>query len=248
MDQIHQDAIHIMLASFQRLESQLPPPKMTNIHRARAFRYSIKSIEQAIIQKLARFISGLQACSLLLDAGFVQELGVIQRTLDDFGEDIKFLVIARTNDRVTPLHEQFLKDFYMEEFDESTSKPTEFPKRSMVKREKIRAYCARILLPKSDPFTSQAVATKVSKAYSGFVHGASPHIMDMYGGRPPRFHISGLLGTPLILDHQQDLLNYYYRGFLACIATAKAFGDRETLDQLNMAMAQYVKSSGVQFK
>ena len=31
----------------------------------------------------------------------------------------------------------------------------------------------------------------LTKAYSGFIHAASPHIMDMCGGVPPRFDING---------------------------------------------------------
>ena len=37
-----------------------------------------------------------------------------------------------------------------------------------------------------DPSRGIGVARTVSKAYSGYVHAASPQIMDMYDGDPPR--------------------------------------------------------------
>lgn len=47
-----------------------------------------------MLQKFARLISGLHSLRLLLGSGFLQEMGVIQRTLDDFEEDILFYDIG----------------------------------------------------------------------------------------------------------------------------------------------------------
>jgi hypothetical protein len=243
MDELFKESLKVMLRAFSRLESQIEPPKFVSINEHQVFRYSEKSIEQAIIQKLARILSGLQAAWALLVNGFVQEQGVIQRTLDEFYEDVQFLAIARTNDTLTKLHQEYLDAFYMEEFDEHAASPTSYPKRPMVSREKIRAYCSRILSVK-DPSTPTALGTKLSKAYSGFVHGASPHIMDMYGGDPPRFHTTGLLGTPLIPLHHDDLRNYFYRALLAFGAGAKAFGDKELFDSLALQITDFEKFYG----
>ena len=55
-----------------------------------------------LIQKLARVITGLRGAAALLDQGLVQEQGVIERTLDEIGEDIAFLApLAITNDSIT---------------------------------------------------------------------------------------------------------------------------------------------------
>ena len=81
----------------------------------------------------------------MLDHGFVQEQGAIQRTLDEIGEDIVFLAAALTNDRITPLHVRYLNSFYEEEFDAQTGKPKLRRKRDMVPRDKIQAYVHRVL-------------------------------------------------------------------------------------------------------
>lgn len=248
MDPLFLQTIKEMGRAFQRLERQISPPELVTIGGNAVFRYSIQSIEQAIVQKLARLLSGLQAASCLLENGFVQEQGAIQRTLDEFCEDINFLAISRTNNILTELHQQFLNDFYMEEFDQTTSSPTSYPKRPMVKREKIRAYINRVLKPDNDPHTANAVATKISKAYSGYVHGASPHIMDMYGGNPPRFHTAGMLGTPRIREHHEDLWNYFYRGQLAFLIAAKAFGDKVLVNSLYAYLDQFEQNSKTTFR
>jgi hypothetical protein len=59
----------------------------------------------------------------------------------------------------------------------------------------------------SDPSRRIELYRTISKVYSGFVHGASPHIMEMYGGDPPHFHTKGMLGTPRIEEHADDLWN-----------------------------------------
>lgn len=52
------------------------------------FRYEEKTLLQALIQKLARMVSGLHAARLLCDNGFLQEQRALQRMLDEFHEDL----------------------------------------------------------------------------------------------------------------------------------------------------------------
>ena len=65
----------------------------------------------------------------------------------------------------------------------------------------------------------------VGKANSGYVHVASPQTMEMYGGDPPRFHMAGMLGTPLERDHRTEYVDYVYRSICAFWFAAKALGD-----------------------
>ena len=76
------------------------------------YRYGDQSIEAAIIQKLARVVSGLDACIVLLESGFVQELGALQRILDALDEDIFFLCQPLLGVERTELHNLYLDAFY----------------------------------------------------------------------------------------------------------------------------------------
>lgn len=244
MDPIFNIVLERMQLAFDTLESRIEKPKTVIVGGNPVFRYSTNSVEQAIIQKMARFLSGLRAARLLLEHGYVQEQGAIQRMLDEFHEDITFLALSRTNDTLTKLHQEYLDAFYMEEFDESSQGATKYPHRPMIKREKIRSYTNRVLFPAVDTGSAKSVSTKVSKAYSGFIHGASPHIMDMYGGNPPKFHTAGMLGTIRVGEHRDDLRNYYYRGLLSFIAASKAFGDAALVNDLYYLVNQLQNEYG----
>lgn len=237
-------ALKAMEHAFRRLERMVPPPKPVLHHTNWVLRYEEKLIEQALIQKLARQISGLHAIDVLLLNGLVQEQAVIQRTLDEIGEDITFLSLAIIREEVTPLHDKFLAAFWEEEFDAPTASASS-QLRPMPRRRSIRAYNARAA-GLSDPSSSDVAGSTLSKAYSGFVHAASPQVMDMCGGDPPRFHLRGMLGTSRIVEHAADGWNYFYRGLLSVGFVGKAFGDAELVDELYGAISEFESASDTQ--
>jgi len=164
--------------------------------------------------------------------------------LDEFMEDITFLSYAIISNDVTELHRAYLNAFYEEELDKPEDPIGSTQKRPMVPRQKIRAYLAK--LEGSGLDTSHAVAATrfISKAYSGYVHGASPHIMEMYGGNPPKFHVAGMAGTPLFADHRDDLWNYFYRGICAFGFAAKAFGDDALFSKIQCYRDEFATRTG----
>ncbi len=247
MDELFQHTLSVMESAFEILERQVPKPRAMPFKDGFVFRYNEQSIHQALIQKLARVVSGLHAARYLLKKGFAQEQGALQRMLDEFQEDIIFLVYGLTIDEITDLHKKYLSFFYEEEFDMPESPVESSQKRGMIPRKKIRAYIARIEGSKLSPSDGVELSRTISKAYSGFVHGASPHIMDMYGGNPPRFHISGMLGTPKIKEHREDLWNYYYRGILSFILVAKAFGNEKLVRSLFKYRDEFESQSGTNY-
>lgn len=93
-----------MESIFKTLEMRVPAPKLISFGDGHVFRYLERSIHQAIIQKLARIISGLHAARILLSFGFVQELGALQRMLDEFQEDVTFLSYGIIFNDITDLH------------------------------------------------------------------------------------------------------------------------------------------------
>ncbi|WKJ89135.1 hypothetical protein QZJ86_14020 [Methylomonas montana] len=225
------------------LEKRVPPPQRVPIKDGFVYRYVERTIHQALIQKLARVISGLHAARLLLQRGFFQEQAALQRMLDEFHEDISMLAYACIYSDITALHEDYLAAFYEEEFDnENAIEATQ--KRPMIPRRKIRAYLAKIEGAALDQSRGIELSRTVSKAYSGYVHGASPHIMDMYGGRPSQFLVTGMLGTEREEEHSEDLWNYFYRGIISFALVAKAFGDDQLFDQIRNYRDEFEKQSG----
>ena len=236
--------LKFMEATFSLLEKQVPPPKKKAWRNGYVFRYEEKSIQQALILKLARVVSGLHAIDLLLLHGFVQEQACLQRILDEITEDISFLAIALTNDKVTDRHKAYLAAFFAEEFADPTNpmaRPTRPP---FPPRKKIRAYVFRILMAGRNTSAANDVGEIVGSVYSGYVHAAAPQILDMYGGIPQRFHLKGMLGTQRVQEHEYDAWNYFYRALCSFGAVAKAFGDAAILSSTYALMCQFTEASG----
>jgi hypothetical protein len=216
----------VLERTFRLLEARVLPPIRKPWRDGRkdgfVFRYAERTIHQAIVQKLARRISGLHAIDVLLAQGLFQEQGMIQRALDEIDEDIAFLSLAVIRGELTRRHREYLDHFYAEEFDDPSDILASHTSRGMVKREKIRAYVSRDLWGKEDS-RANVVGKIIAKAYSGFVHAASPHIMDMYGGWPPQFDISGEYRTLRCEEHANDALNYFLRALFSMAFAAKAW-------------------------
>src|SRR5574341_1090217 len=139
MKELYDEALRSMEATLRRFEANVPEPKVVPHGKSFVFRYVERTIHQAMVQKLARVVSGLHAAHILNEHGFYQEQASLQRMLDEFGDDVIFLALAAIKNDVTALHEQYLSWFYEEEFDKDTALEST-QKRGMVPRKKIRAY------------------------------------------------------------------------------------------------------------
>jgi len=244
IEKLFDEALRNMDATLYALERRVPPPKRIPFRDGFIYRYEEKTIHQALIQKLARVITGLRAARILLQHGFVQEQAALHRMLDEIQEDVTFLAWGVITNDITDLHRQYLSAFYEEEFDKPESPLESTQKRPMIARKKIRAYITRMEAAAFDQSTGVELLRTVHKAYSGFVHAASPAIMDMYGGMPPRFHVQGMLGTVRIAELRDDLWNYFYRGIVTFGLAVKAFGEDAVLDSITKFLDEFEKESG----
>lgn len=243
MNGLYTQTLHHLDKAFKRLEGMVPPPQRVPHGDAFVFRYKEKTIHQAMVQKLARVVSGLHAARLLLENGLLQEQAAVQRMIDEFDEDILFLAFAVIDRKQTSLHQEYLHAFYKEEFDGPTAVESSHD-RPMVSRRKIRAYIARAGQGDTDPSTAVSLYHTIHSAYSGFVHGASPQIKDMLGGTPPRFRIHGMSGTSLHEEHRYDLYNPFFRAIICFAFASKAFGDDELCQKLHAYHLEFDKLSG----
>jgi len=241
--QLLKDTLIEIDRALEILVQLIPPAKPVSFKDGFVYRHVEQLPQQAIVQKLSRIPSGLRAMQILCDAGYFQEQAALQRVIDELGEDAIFLSIPVIFGDEEPIHRDYLSAFFAEEFDPATGKPLP-EQRPMIPRKKIRAAIARSPLGTQDPHGHAEAGRAISKAYSGFVHGASPHIMDMYGGDPPRFHTQGMLGTEREMEHCQDIVNYYYRGLGAYVIGSRALGHEPLFQKLYRLSGVY-QSLGV---
>ena len=244
MDQLYEQVLTTMEGFVNRLAKKVPPPQLV-AHGALkgtfVFRHVEKLIGQAIVQKLVRMVSTLHAARLLHNHGFVQEQGALQRILDEIQEDIRFLTQGVIFGDLTPLHKRYLDAFFEEEFDADDAIGST-QKRLMIPRKRIHSYIARRL--GLNPSLQKEISRTISKVYSGYIHAASPHIMDMYEGSPPRFYMRGMRGTTRHELHREDLWNYFYRGTAVLELAAKAFGDDVLFGKTRDYRRQFEQTSG----
>jgi hypothetical protein len=239
MNQIFNTVVSNIANTFSELSSTLPPPVSRKHGDGYVYRFSRQGFEEAIVLKLARSVTLLQSGKLLLDHGFLQEVGAIQRSLDEVDGDILFLCGPLIFGVKEPAHAQYLHEFFSEEFDKPEDPLGSTQRRHRVRRSKIRAYNARVYGGGVAVERAIRVFETIDNAYSGFVHAASVHTMDMYYGDPPTFHIYGMKGTSRHRDSENDFKNYIYRSLTSTACAAKAFG-REPLFQLLYALSQQV--------
>lgn len=242
MHNLFDQTISAMSETFPAIEAAVGRPERVPMHGHFVFRYKERSLEQAIVQKLARVVSGLGAAQVLLEHGFVQELFALQRMLDEFSQDIVFLSLPLQGEPRTELHEKYLTEFYEEEFEDGVDPISSPQRRGTILRRKIRAAIANISVPGSNPSRDIELYRTLDKTFSGFLHGASPQIMEMYGGPVPHFHILGMLGTPREEQARNSIWNYFYRGLCDQLLVALCFRLSEVVAQLETIRAEYEAS------
>lgn len=243
MDRLYDQALVVLEEAVERLSKLIPSPKLVPMFGFQAYRYTEKTPQQAIVQKLARVVTGLHAAWILLKCGFFQEQGALHRMLDEIQEDVCFLSYGLIFDKQTELHSQYLAAFYQEEFDAVTAVAST-QRRKTPYRKEIHAYLAEMESQFGDPKLIAETGRTLSKGYSGYVHAASPHIMELYGGNPPRFRLRGMRGSEFQTDHEEDIWNYFYRGILACSFGAMAIKANEIQADLMKFKRHFEEASG----
>ena len=146
-----------------------------------------------------------------------------------------------------PLPKKYLDAFYEEEFNEAADPLRSPQRRPMVPRKKIRSYNAsyQSKLSSLNPNECIEINRTLYQTYSGYVHAASPHIMDMYGGFPSHFYLRGMLGTPRIDKCQRSLYcDYFCRGIYQVTLVARCFGLYALADELREFVAYFETESG----
>ena len=226
LDDLYDETFSQMEQSVHGLAASVPAPRLLQKSYGRVFRYEERLPAQAVVLKLARMVSTLRATRLLLDQGFVQEVATLERVIGEIQEDVVFLVTGCEASKSRYL--KFLDDFWEEEFDaESSLASTQ--KRGMTPRKKIRAQIGRFVSQIPGSTTDSSRITEqlrtVDNAQSGYVHGAAPQLMEMYGGSPPQFHMAGMLGTVREQEHGEQFWNYVYRSICTFGMATRAFGD-----------------------
>ena len=239
MKTLNQITLDKLAWAFREIENQIQPPIKVESANSFVFKFENKGGREAIVQKLARVVTGLQSTEHLLNAGFLQEVGVLYRTLDELLEDIAFLATSITENCFTEKHQKYLDAFYSDPVTTSDDVNSGLPKPNMPPRKKIRAETFRAVGTSFVESDVLVASESVSTVFSGYVHAASESIMETYGGNPPRFQINGMNNTPRKKEFNRQQINFMYKGIMAYLIASKAFGNSEVFTELMELLNEY---------
>jgi len=208
---------------YHEMAGEIQAPVFADVGGYRAWRYQDLSESLACFLKGVKVVSSLNASMVLLRAGYTQEIGALCRMIDDYCNEIFFLLLPQDGENFSKEQIQFLSDFFQEEFDKPTNPLGSTQKRVNVSVRKIHATFGKIAKSEMNPSDAQELLRTPHKAFSGYVHGAYPHIMEMFvcTHQP---HLNGMLGTPRVDAWRGQLIGAVYRALIVSCFVARKLG------------------------
>lgn len=214
----------------QILDSEFERPVPVIFGEGFVFRHHahLKSDVLASHLKLVRVVSLLNASICLMEKGYVQEVYIFCRAIDEAVEETTFLALPDNEINYSSKQIKMLKEFYQEQFSDLNDFKSSIP-RDRVGRRDIRAAISKIPVPAADPHTRNTIAKSIYEVFSGFVHGSYVHIMEMYGGINRKFYTKGMLGTPLMDDCIKNFASYICRAAMMAELVAARVGRQDLI-------------------
>lgn len=238
-------ALHQLEAMYAEMSKSTGNVLFRDVGPYRQFRHETLTESLACYLKGIKSISTLNACLVLLRCGYTQEIGALCRVVDDLCNEIFFLLKPQgENGTFSADQVLFLENFYQEELDQPGDPLASSQKRATVPVKKIHATFAKLASTELNSSDAQELLRTTQQAFSGYVHGAYPHIMEMYGGNPPQFHMSGMLGTPRIDEWRRQLVGYVYRVSMASVFVARKLGLEEMEKTLRAFLKEFEDATG----
>jgi hypothetical protein len=180
----------------------LEPPELVDIGNGRGFRFSQPGLTHFCLLRGARIVSALNAAIELARVGYPQEIAVLLRTMIEYTTQIDFMLESQTPDgKLSDQAAAFIEDYFQ---DAKRPPPATAIKRKKLNQEKVHKLIgARLDNVAGDGVTKRAdeMLSNIYFIFSNYVHGRYPESMDLYGGRPGRFHLQGMSGTPKDLEN-----------------------------------------------
>ncbi len=234
--------LHRLEQHYHALASTLEAPVLVNRGGVTFFRHREQTDVLLCFLKGLKVVSTLNAGLLLFRHGYAQELGALARIADDLLNDVLFMLKPLDGDKPSKDQLRFFEEFFQEEFENPLNVLAGGQKRDIVARRKLHATFGHLAKDTLNPSDAQAMMSTIHAALSGYVHGAYPHIMELYGGSPPRFHMAGMPSTPRIAEWSGQAVTYVHRGIMVTELVARKLGHKETEASVRALLIEYEKT------
>lgn len=246
IDQLRQAIAHTQ-SVVESLNRHFTCPELMVVKGNPFFRHKSQSDLLLSQLKCIRAVSSLNACIILLEHGYVQEIGTLCRCIDDFCQDVLFLSSPLGESGPSEQQKRLVEEFFQEEFENVDNPFRSTQERNRVPRPKILAGITRMSGQPLNPSDAQELHRTLQQGFSGYVHGAYVHIMEIYGGSRDNlhYHMGGLTGTPRIPEWIDALSNYVYRAMIAVEIVSKRCDDAPAANAIQMARISLEGATGL---
>jgi len=143
-----------------------------------------------------RVVSGINASCSLLESGYVQEVGVILRTLEEFLAKIILIQNMYEENKVTSEQQKLIDEYFKVDIrraEDILDGPTWWANMRRVYAEYAKYLTKAPNTP--NPEELQRKARTIYNGFSGYVHGFYSHIMEIYESGTERFRMQGVPNT-----------------------------------------------------
>jgi hypothetical protein len=165
------------------LQARFPPPEY--VPKVSGFRHQQLDDLLMSFLKCVRCVSLVRAAIALLEQGFYQEVGIFCRCISESVEDVLFLSVPLgEKGTMSKAQTQLVEEFFQEEFEDPNKPVGSQPDRHRVPRNQVLAGIARIPGNPLNSSDGKLLTQMLFRGYSGYVHGAYPHIMELFGAPP----------------------------------------------------------------
>lgn len=212
-------------------EQKIGRPEFVGAAGKERFRYKTPTAQIFQVIKAVRIVSSYNACTCLLANGFAQESGAQVRMIYEFLHDIDFIQQGLESGQMTANQQEMLDLFFEEDLPWPEERLATHSKKATVVRKKVYAEVARGLRPEN-PDRIQRIIRLIEEVYSGYVHGAYPHAMELYIGGDWKYFTDGMSETRRPLEMLRAVVLSLSQALNQFAALAASFGDKDLFNRL----------------
>lgn len=192
----------------QIFAASLGEPSMIKTELYQGFRYEKPEIPHFCLMKLVRAVSGLNAIIALARRGYVQEAMALLRSILEFTREVEaMLPIKERPDEHKTVLENYLRKYLSDSVRGTSADYKKAEISSGTITEILTADLDRVAIAHGEvpqPGVTEARYKFSLQVLHPYIHAKYPEVMELFGGRPGRFHLQGMLGTP----KEQEILSF----------------------------------------
>jgi hypothetical protein len=168
-----------------------------------AYRFTDPDYKHFCLLRACRIVSALNAMIALAEGGFTQEIGVLFRAVYEAYTQIEATMAQIRKDGAVSGEVATFIDGYFDDRTRRNADGLNRSKRPNLSQKTVNELIGEQLdpystIPHGDPTWKSAAQrlAHLNVVFSDYVHGRYPETMDLYGGIPGRFHLTGMRDTP----------------------------------------------------